>query len=471
MKHLGLRSKLTLSYAATIALVLVANGGVLYHIMTLRLDHVVNERLKELSTGLWGHMKMLDGQPTLSKDPEDYFVRIAARWFQLYDAENGRLLAESEESGLLHATLSPEMVKRLVAAQPRQDELASEGVRLRFYSAVFRGGPQQHPYLLRVGIPLIQAQAARHELIRTLLLIFPAGILLAGLAGWWMASNALRPVQELRTAAHQIGILQLDRRLPLRGTRDELDGLAETFNQVFARLEEAVGNMKQFTASISHELRTPLAALQGEAEIALMRPQPVEEYQRVLGSQLEEFHKLNRLTNRLLELARAEAGEVQLDNQAFDLSALLRSMCEQMEPIAASQHVSLETRCAEPIQLVGDRQWLERAILNVLDNAIKFTPENGTVRAEVTSREDHARVEISDTGTGIPQHALPHIFERFYRVDDSRSRQGVGLGLAIVKWIVEAHHGTIHVKSEVGTGSSFTILLPLASTARAASAY
>ncbi len=467
MKHLGIRAKLTLSYAATIALVLVVIGGVLFHLMTLRLDHAVNERLKELSTGLWGHMEFRNGEPTLSNEPEDYFVRIAARWSQLYDAENGRLLAESEESRLLHATLSPGEAKR-TTAKPTFDELASEGVQFRFYSTVYRA--EQHPYLLRVGVPLVQVRAARQELIRTLLLIFPPSVLLAGLAGRWMAGNALKPVEELRIAAHQIGISRLDRRLPLRGTRDELDGLAKTFNQVFARLEEAVGNMKQFTASISHELRTPLAALQGEAEVVLMRPQTPEEYRRVLTSQLEEFHKLNRLTNRLLELAMAEAGEIQLENRTFDIAALLHSMCEQMEPIAASQHVSLEARWTEPIQLVGDPHWLERAILNLLDNAIKFTPEGGKVCAEATSQGNFVQVEISDTGTGIPQEALPHIYERFYRVDDSRSRQGVGLGLAIVKWIIEAHHGTIQVKSEVGAGSHFTILLPLTSKAHAATA-
>jgi len=465
VKHLGLRTKLTLSYAALFAVVLVIIGGVLYNVVTLRLDKVVNERLNQLGDGLWNHMKFRDGQPTLPEDHEDYFVRTAARWFQLYDAENGRLLTRSEESELMQAALSPDEVLRR-AKHPGFDEVARGGFRFRFRSAVFRAG-SQHAYLLRVGLPLVQVQQARDELIKTLLLVLPAGLLLAWVVGWWMAGNALKPVEELRTAAHQIGISQLNRRLPLRGTEDELDGLAETFNQVFARLEEAVGKMKQFTASISHELRTPLTALQIETEVALMRSELPEQYRRVLASQLEELHKLNRLINQLLELARAEAGEIQLSPQQFDVSALVRSLGEQMEPIAASKHISLEVRCTEVLHVVGDPHWLERVVLNLLDNAIKFTPEGGSVCIEAVACGGQAAIAVSDTGIGIPAEAVPHIFERFYRVDASRSKQvdGVGLGLAIAKWIVEAHHGTIEVNSVAGVGSRFTTVLPLTATA------
>jgi heavy metal sensor kinase len=459
--HLGLRTKLTLSYAALFAVVLVIIGAVLYHLVVLRLDRVVNERLTQLAAGLWGHMKFGGGQPSLPEDPEDYFVRTAAQYFQLYDAQSGALIARSEESERMHSVLSPAEVKRL-AQDLGFDEVTSGRVEFRFCSAVFRD-PERHPYLLRVGLPLVQVQEARDELIKTLMLVLPAGVLLAWVVGWWMAGNALKPVQELRTAAHQIGISQLDHRLPLRGTRDELDGLAETFNQVFARLEDAVGNMKQFTASISHELRTPLTALQIETEMALMRPELPEEYRRVLASQLEEFQKLNRLINRLLELARAEAGEIQLATREFDLSTVLHSLVEQIEPIAASKDVSLQLRCSDRIRLAGDQHWLERAILNLVDNAIKFTPGGGRVRIEAAARNGSAVIEIFDTGIGIPQESLGHIFERFYQVDASRSKQmqGVGLGLAIAKWIVEAHRGTIEVMSETGAGSCFTILLPL----------
>ncbi len=461
MTHLGLRTKLTLSYAALFAVVLVLIGAVLYHLVVLRLDYVVNERLTQMAAGLWGHMKYTGGRPSLPEDPEDYFVRTAAQYFQLYDAQSGGLLARSEESERMHSELSPSEVKRL-AKDPGFDEVTSGRVAFRFCSAVFRDA-DRHPYLLRVGLPLVQVQEARDELIKTLMLVLPAGVLLAWVVGWWMAGNALKPVQELRTAAHQIGISQLNHRLPLRGTRDELDGLAETFNQVFARLEDAVGNMKQFTASISHELRTPLTALQIETEMALMRPGLPEEYRRVLVSQLEEFQKLNRLINRLLELARAEAGEIQLTTRAFDLSAVLHSLIEQIEPIAASKNVSLALRCSDPIRLAGDQHWLERAILNLVDNAIKFTPDGGRVWIEAAARNGSAAIEVFDTGIGIPEESLGHIFERFYQVDASRSKQvqGVGLGLAIAKWIVEAHHGSIEVKSETGVGSCFAILLPL----------
>jgi heavy metal sensor kinase len=463
MKHLGIRAKLTLSYAALFALVLMCVEGIIYRTVSVRLDQTVNERLEQFATGVWGHVKLRDGQPTLADDSDDYFVRTG--YFELYDGKSGHLVARSidnvaKDSAVISLILNPEQAKNRVKA-PGIDEVDAGGTRLRFHNSVFRAA--QSPYLLRVAVPLTAMAAARQELINTFLFTFPAVVLIAAAAGWLMAGSALKPVGALRTAAHQIGISQLNRRLPLRGTGDELDSMANTFNQVFARLEEAVAKMKQFTASISHELRTPLAVLQGEAEMALMRPELPEEYRRVLASQLEEFQKLNRLINRLLELARAEAGDIQLTNQEFELAELLRSLGEQMEPIATSKRVSLEVKCADSIQVTGDPQWLERVILNLLDNAIKFTPEGGKVSVSATAGEERVAVEVSDTGIGISQEALPNIFERFFRVDPSRSKQveGVGLGLTIVKWIVEAHHGTIAVKSEPGVGSCFTVLLPV----------
>jgi heavy metal sensor kinase len=269
-------------------------------------------------------------------------------------------------------------------------------------------------------------------------------------------------VKQVTQAAETIGISGLNQRLPLNGTGDELDRLSITFNDMFARLEKAIGEMKQFTASISHELRTPLTALRGEAEVMLLQPHSLEEYRRMLASQLEEYDRLARLINRLLTLARADAGDIPMHPTPVDLSQLAQYLVEQLEVVASSKQVLLSIESNEPVHVEADHDWLETVILNLLDNAIKYTPEGGRVIVRVGNRGIERMLEIRDTGIGIPPNALPHIFERFYRADPSRAggREGAGLGLSLVQWIIEQHHGRIEVISEPGKGSCFTVWLP-----------
>jgi two-component system OmpR family sensor kinase len=243
-----------------------------------------------------------------------------------------------------------------------------------------------------------------------------------------------------------------------------VDEVATAFNETLARLENSVGQMKQFTASISHELRTPLTTLRGEAEIALLQASSVEDYRRALTSQLEEFNKLSHMINQLLILASAEAGEIQWKEQSVDLSVLVGSLVDQLEPVAAAKKIALEVNAPPNINVRGDASWIERVILNLLDNAIKFSTEGGQVRVSVAAEGGEAVLRVADTGIGIQAEALPHILERFYRAEPSRSKQieGVGLGLSLVKWIVDRHRGRIQVESQVAKGSCFTVWLPLA---------
>ncbi|MGA8234366.1 MAG: ATP-binding protein [Candidatus Acidiferrales bacterium] len=282
-----------------------------------------------------------------------------------------------------------------------------------------------------------------------------------------MARRALRPMTNLALAVRRIDVQQLSDRLPVRGTNDEVDDVAKAFNETLGRLENSVGQMKQFTASISHELRTPLTTLRGEAEVALLDTRSAEQYKQVLTSQLEEFDKLGHMINQLLVLARAEAGEIQWAGQRVDLSALTLSLTEQMEPLATAKSIRLGSNVQPGVFVHGDANWIERAILNLLDNGIKFTDGPGTVDVTLNPCQNDAVLTVQDTGIGIPTDSLPHIFDRFFRVEPSRSKsvQGVGLGLALAKWIIEKHRGHIEVQSQTGKGSSFTIRLPLATGA------
>ncbi len=461
MKPLAVRTRLTLYYTAALALVLAAMGVVSYRTLAARLDADANQRLEELASGLRGYLHFEGGGVSLAYDTEDpeeaQFIRSATRFFQVYDAATGQVVLQSPWLEPMNADLSASQLQTLLL-QPAYDEVDTEQERLRFHNSVVRPDAQ-HTYLLRVGINLDQNDAALQHLLRVLLLLAPAGLALAAFGGWWMA---LRPVRALRRAAHRITIAKLDRRLPLRGAGDEFDQLADTFNQVLARLEDAVAQMQQFTASISHELRTPLTALQGEAEVALLESSSVEDYRRVLRSQLEELQKLSRMIHQLLVLARAEGGEFHLELKPVDLAALVRSLAEQIELLASDKGVQLAVGAPAPVTAMADAPWIERLVLNLLDNAIKFTPAGGCVSLTVKKDGGTAVIEVADTGAGIPEQALPHIFERFYRADQSRSAaaEGVGLGLALVHWIAEAHRGKVEVHSSPGQGSRFKVMLP-----------
>lgn len=465
MNVLNLRTKITVSYAALFAVVLITICGAFYQVMSTRLTAILDDRLERLSSGLWHSFSFDNVDSPFISQPVDrvthHFVKDAVRYFQLYDGEDGHLLLRSEDPPPMAPVLSPEEALQKVKS-PGFEECGTGDGELRVKNGVFGAAP--HPYLLRVGIPTVWREKARRAMVSTFLILLVPGLLLSWVGGSCMARHVLRPVKQLQIAAREISFAELSRRLPLRGARDELDGLADTFNQVLARLEESVQQMKQFTASISHELRTPLAALQGETEVALMRPHSEEEYRSLLSSHLEEFQRLSDLINRLLELARADAGEIRLRNQSIDLSALVHSVGDLMEPIAANRGVSLEVTSTGQVLLLGDSQWLQRVFINLLDNAIKFTPEGHNVYLRIGVRGESAVVEVIDTGIGIAKEDIPRLFDRFYQAEPSRSKdlQGIGLGLAIAKWIVEAHDGTIQVVSEPGMGSAFTVLLPKA---------
>jgi heavy metal sensor kinase len=464
MKPLRLRTKLTLYYSAVLVLVLGGFAFLIFHATSSFMESGGDEDLQERASALRGYLRYEGDQLVLapqSNDPgEAYFLHNASRYFQAYDLKDGSLVAQSQDLKLLDIDLSPEEVQAL-GTQPQRTEITTPAGTIRFDNSTFQAGSRL--FLIRVGISTQQREAALDELRRQLFLFIPAGVVVAALVGWQMARGALRPIRDLATAASAIDIKHLRERLPVRGAGDEPDQLARAFNDMLARLEDAVTEMKQFTASISHELRTPLTALRGEAEIALLEARSVEDHRRVLVSQLEEFEKLTHMINQLLTLARAEAGEIHLTEKTVDLSALARSLADQMEPLAAAKNIFMGVDAFGAVHVRGDENWLERLILNLLDNAIKFTPEGGRVDLRVGAVDSQAVLEVCDTGPGISREAQAHIFERFYRAEPSRSKdvEGVGLGLALVKWIVEHHQGKIEVESGAGGGSCFVVRLPL----------
>jgi len=263
-------------------------------------------------------------------------------------------------------------------------------------------------------------------------------------------------------AALRISGEHLDERLQETGSGDELDRLAKTLNDMLGRLDDAFHQMRQFSADASHELQTPLTILKGEMEVALRSQRSSEEYQGVLKSGLEEIDRINHLVEGLLLLARADAGVLRLDLRTVELKELLQEICEQMKVVADDHSISFQPSSLETVSVLGDREHLRRLLLNLVDNAIKYTPAGGSVTLSLQSEKDWASLRISDTGIGLSQDEQQRIFSRFHRATETRSRdeKGVGLGLSIARSIAKAHGGRIQVESTPGQGSTFTVLLP-----------
>jgi heavy metal sensor kinase len=301
------------------------------------------------------------------------------------------------------------------------------------------------------------------ELLGALGLAVPAAVAAAGGLGYLLARKALAPVDELRELTQGVTADRLDRRVPVANPHDELGRLAATINAMIGRLERSFAEVRRFTADASHELRTPLSVLRTEVEVALGKPLGREEVQQLLGSVLEECERLTRLTDQLLALARQDAGPA-ARREPIRLEDLLGEVVETVRPLAEVKSIALNFAPDGPPRgrVRGDAGSLRQVFLNLLDNAIKYTPDGGSVAVEVAHRGRAVEVRVRDTGEGIPAEHLPHVFDRFYRADKARSRAagGSGLGLSIARGIVAAHGGSIELTSTPGRGTTCTVTLP-----------
>jgi two-component system OmpR family sensor kinase len=288
------------------------------------------------------------------------------------------------------------------------------------------------------------------------------GVLLLGLAGgWWLATRAIRPIDDISATALRIAAGDLSQRINTANTDDELGRLANVLNATFARLEAAFAQQAQFTSDASHELRTPVAVVLSQTQTALARERSGAEYREALAACQRAAERMRGLTESLLELARLEAGEERMRRAPFDLSRAAGECVELVRPLALARGIQI--RCELPtVRCNGDADRIGQVITNLLTNAIDFNREGGEVRMEARNEHGASVLTITDSGEGIRPEDVPHVFERFYRVDRSRSgsRGRTGLGLAICKAVVDAHSGTLEVASQFGVGSTFTLRLP-----------
>jgi heavy metal sensor kinase len=315
---------------------------------------------------------------------------------------------------------------------------------------------------LAVGRSTGDIEQALDGLIRTLLIAVPLTLLVAGAGGVFLARRALKPVDDIAKTARQIGETDLTQRIAV-SSRDELGRLAFTLNQMIGRLEKAFNRQREFTGDASHELRTPLSVIQAESTLALRRVRSPEDYRASLESIAEESGHMSSLIDQLLILARADSDTEQLFLDEVELNGLLREVGADAGLLLRNRGLELELQLNDSLVVRADKGLLRRLFLNLVDNAVRYTPEGGRVSIATAVRDHTALVSVSDTGIGIAPEHLPRIFDRFYRVDKARSRAegGSGLGLAICKHIVEVHEGRIEVDSQEGRGTTFHVSLPL----------
>lgn len=280
--------------------------------------------------------------------------------------------------------------------------------------------------------------------------------------GYLLAAKALRPVDVMAKRAAEITADHLNERIAIPNPEDELGQLGTAFNATLARLESSFDQLRRFTSDASHELRTPLTAIRSVGEVALSKGGTEKYYRDTIGSMLEETNRLTKLVESLLTMSRADAGRVPLHFAPVSLLDLARESANLLEVLAEEKDQSIHVEGDPAIQVNADRTILRQALVNLIDNAVKFSPQNGSIQIRVRESGTHAIVEVQDSGPGIPPEHRTRIFERFYRVDKARARQegGTGLGLSIVEWAVTAHRGTVEVDCESGSGSAFRILLP-----------
>jgi len=304
-------------------------------------------------------------------------------------------------------------------------------------------------------------EAQLREILVVLVLGLPVVVILAGVGGYVLARRALAPIDQLGTEARRITAERLHERLSVPNAQDEIGRLAAVINDTLARLESSFDQLRRFTADASHELRTPLSVIRGIGEMGVRETRTPAEYKDAIGSMLEEVDRLTRLVDTLLRLSRGDAGTVRLSLEPIDLGQLTRDVVSSLGILAEERQQRVSVDVPENVRVSADRLVLRDAITNVIDNAIKYSPKGSTIEVRVRADGSNATLSVADQGPGIAAEHHERNFDRFYRIDEGRSREmgGTGLGLAIARWAVEANGGAISLES-AGGGSEFRIVLP-----------
>jgi len=465
MNTRSLRFRITAWYAGLLAGTLIVFGVSVYLGLERYLDWTLQRTLvsecRTIGTELLSQLPVKDNAWLATEINEAYAPEVNSRFIRVVHQGLGVVyLSAAPKDG----TFDP---SRIPLPSDQEEDgprklLFGAGNRLLIHSMTLKAADGSR-FLVESGAPYNQIEVVLHGLLLTLAIYMPFVVSLAVAGGYWLMRRSLRPVDEITKRAEGITSTNLSERLPVIRTGDELERLSISLNRMIERLDDAFQHINRFSADASHELRTPLTVLQLELEGIAQNHCWDASLRDQIGSALEETHRMSRIVESLLAISRLDAGEAKMDKTRLDLGELVASTADEMRLLAEEKSIGLRTHVATGIQVEGDRTRLQQVIVNLIDNAIKYTQQGGKVEISVGGEGNTAVLEVSDNGPGIPSHALPHVFERFYRTDKARSRAsgGAGLGLSIVKAICAVHNAEVKVSSQEGRGSRFRVELPL----------
>ena len=434
-----------------------------------RLGH---QLLKEIDQFLLDETKEME--KVLSREPKEtyYLMRFEDEvmmrkfypfFFQILD-KDGRPLYISKDFQEIGYESKDQILANARTGKETREEIQSRKRRRSYRiisTPVYKNGELAE--IIQLGTHLRFVRKNLLHFRNNILIALPIILVLGTMGGWILARRSLSPIGYIASKTRSVSSQNLSERLTPRGAGDEMDDLIGTINGMIARLESSFKRMAEFTADASHELKTPLCALRGEAELLLSKQRTTKEYEEGLAHFIERFDHLNRMINDLILLSRSDSSEVELNMVPLRLDLLIQDIGNLFQILAEQRNIVLRIDPCQEMVVMGDKMRLQQLLTNLIDNAVKFTPEGGSIRIRVERDRDYVKVKVADTGIGIPKEEQENIFKRFYRVDKSRSKEtgGVGLGLSIVEWIAHAHHGRIEVDSEFQKGSTFTVYFPI----------
>jgi heavy metal sensor kinase len=463
------RGRLTVFYVSALAAALLVVGGLIYVLLARALYSRIDVNLQAVveiaATSLTNDLA--EGQ-----DFEDAARSTAAelssrqQMLAIYDS-TGRLLAEAGRDDdlviMLPAldTIPEDDVLYLTVLEAKDDD-DRHRLAVRRVTVL----PSGAKYITVVGTALESTDDELESLREILAYVVPIALVLAGIGGWFLARQSLSPVVAMAARARRLGAENLSGRLPVANPRDELGRLAETFNDLLGRLEASLNQQRQFMADASHELRTPVTTARTAASVALHRPHRDErEYREALAIVEEQAARLSRIVEDMFTLARADAGNYPIRRTPIYLDEVVDDVVRAARVLASAKQVAIEAETIPSAGFTGDEDLLRRLFVNLLDNAVRYAPAGSSVRIDLRKSSTGYDLSISDSGPGIPEHAQPHIFERFYRGDASRARGtqpdgGAGLGLALARWIANVHGGDVTLARSSEHGTTFAVFLP-----------